>query len=105
MRKIALLLALAWMLAATSLEACSLCGSMSRNNSLAYEFEQAQVIVYGHIANPKLMRAGKGTTEFHVAQIIKDDPAFPRDKMLIVSQYLPVLDAKSPPKFVMFYRS
>ena len=106
MRKFALLLFTVWMLAASSIEACSLCGGMSRNNSLAYEFEQADVIVYGHLANPTMLsRAGKGTTEFHVTQIIKDDPAFPRQKMLTISRYLPILDPKSPPKYVMFYRS
>jgi hypothetical protein len=74
--------------------------------SLANEFENAQVIIYGHLANPMLTtKSGGGTTEFHVDQIIKDDPAFPRQKMLLVPRYLPVLDPKSPPKYVMFYRS
>lgn len=105
MRKIALLLVSAWMLNASPTPACSLCGNMSRNNSLAYEFEQAQVIVYGHLANPKLTtKSGGGTTEFFVDHIIKDDPAFPRQKMLLLSRYLPILDAKSPPKYVMFFR-
>ena len=106
MRKLVLLLVSAWMLNASPTPACSLCGKMSRNFSLAYEFEQAQVIVYGHLANPKLTtKSGGGTTEFFVEQIIKDDPAFPRQKMLLLSRYLPILDAKSPPKYVMFFRS
>jgi hypothetical protein len=89
---------------------CDLCGTMSRRNSLAFEFEQATVVVYGHLANPRFESKpgrppGSGTTEFHVDKIIKDDPAFPRQKMLTVSRYLPVLDAKSPPRYVMFYRS
>src|SRR5260370_12797884 len=106
MRKFALLLASAWILNASPTPACSLCGNMLRGYSLAYEFEQAQVIVFGHLANRKLTtKGGFGTTEFHVDQIIKDDPAFPRQKMLVLSRYLPILDAKSPPKYVMFFRS
>src|SRR5216683_1721038 len=86
MRKFALLLVMAWMLGTSPSRACSLCGNRSRNFSLAYEFEQAQVIVYGHLANPKLTtKGGGGTTEFFVEQIIKDDPTFPRQKMLLLS--------------------
>jgi hypothetical protein len=106
MRKIAVLIVSAWMLQATPMPACSLCGSMSRNNSLAFEFEQAHVVVYGHLANPKLTTgSGKGTTEFYVDRIIKDDSTFPRDKMLLLSRYLPILDIKSPPKYVMFFHT
>jgi hypothetical protein len=106
MRKFALLVAIAWMLNDAPTPACSLCGNVSRNFSLAYEFEQAQVIVYGHLANPRLTtKGGVGTTEFFVEKIIKDDPAFPRQKKLLLSRYLPVLDVKSPPKYVMFFHS
>jgi hypothetical protein len=89
--------------------ACSLCGSVSRSVSLLQEFEQAHVIVYGRIANPKLGSAsglaGGGTTEFHVEKIIKDDPTFPRAKLIVLSRYLPILDAKDPPRYVMFFRT
>jgi hypothetical protein len=106
MRKFAVLLLVAGMLPGSPIAACSLCGTMARNNSLSYEFEHAQVVVYGYLANPKLTgRSGSGTTEFHVAQIIKDDPAFPRQKMLLLGRYLPILDPKTPPKYVMFFRA
>lgn len=106
MRKNVLVMVSVLMVQASSAVACSLCGTMSRNNSLAFEFEQANVIVYGHIANPKLTtNSGGGTTEFHVNQIIKDSAGFPRDKMLLLSRYLPILDPKSPPKFVMFFHA
>jgi hypothetical protein len=105
MRNIAISLITAWMLAAASTEACELCGGLARRNSLAYEFEHADVIVYGRLANPKLLTgAGKGTTDFHVDRILKDDPGFSREKTLTIPHYLPVLDPKSPPKCVMFYR-
>lgn len=106
MRKMVVLLLAAWMLAAVSASACELCGSMAQRTSLTHEFSQAQVIVYGHLANPMFTnKAGSGTTEFHFDQIIKDDPALPRQKMMLVSRYLPILDPKSPPKYVMFFRS
>src|ERR1017187_9600522 len=106
MRKLAFVFVAAGMLAASSAPACSLCGGMSLNNSLVYEFEQAQVIVYGRLANPKLTAGnGRGTTEFHIDQIVKDDSSFPRQKMVLVQRYLPVLDPKTPPKYVMFFRA
>ena len=85
--------------------ACDLCNGASRRISLAQEYEQAQVVVYGHIANPKLdIKTGGGSTEFHFDKIVKDDPAFPRQKMVVLSRYLPILDAKETPHYVMFYR-
>ena len=87
--------------------ACSLCGGVSKQTSLAQEFNEANVVIYGRIANPKLDlqpgKAGGGTTEFHVESILKDDPAFPRQKMIVLNRYLPILDAKNPPQFVMFF--
>jgi hypothetical protein len=89
--------------------ACSLCGSLSRSVSLLHEFDQAHVIVYGRIANPKLELkaglAGGGTTEFHVEKMLKDDPAFPRTRMILLNRYLPILDAKVPSRYVMFFKS
>jgi hypothetical protein len=106
MRKSPLVCLFLFLLATPAL-ACSLCGSASKQTSLAHEFEQATVVVYGKIANPKLDlqpgKAGGGTTEFHIEKILKDDPAFPRQKMILLNRYLPILDAKNPPHFVMFF--
>ena len=89
--------------------ACSLCGSVSKRISLVQEFEQANVVVYGHLANPKLelkpgAAPGSGTTEFHIDKLIKDDSAFPRQKMILLSRYLPIIDPKDAPRYVMFFR-
>lgn len=103
MRNLVLLLLLALLPCPTL--ACSLCGTTSRRISLVQEFEQAQVVVYGHLANPKLdFKTGSGTTEFHCDTIIKDDSAFPRQKMIVLSRYLPVLDPKDSPRYLMFFR-
>src|SRR5262245_57271194 len=97
MRKLAILIAL---LIPGQIFACSLCVGTFKRVSLAQEYEQAQVVVWGHIANPKLdIQSGKGTTEFHFDKIVKDDPAFPRQKMVLLSRYLPILDPKESPHF------
>ena len=92
------------MLASGSAVACSLCGNMSGNTSLAFEFSNADVVVYGHLANPKLAGGGKGTTEFHIDRTIKNNSVLLK-KVVTIDQWLPVLDPKSPPKYVMFYRT
>ncbi len=85
--------------------ACSLCGTMARRVSLTQELAEASVVVYGHLANPKLdFKTGGGTTEFHFDNILKDDPAFPKQKMILLSRYLPVIDPKESPRWVMFFR-
>ncbi len=88
------------------LMACSLCGTMSKRLSLAQEFEQADAVVYGHLANPKLtdFNTGSGTTEFHFDKIVKDKADFPRQKVIVLSRYLPVIDPKDAPRYVMFFR-
>lgn len=106
MRKPFVAIALAWMLAAASAPACSLCGNVSRNSSLAFEFDQARVIVYGHLANSKQTdQLGNGTTEFHFDKIVKPDAAFEFKKMVTIARYLPIVDPKTPPKYVMFFRA
>ena len=86
--------------------ACSLCGNLSRSVSLAQEFDDAQAIAYGRIANPKFDPSGLGggTTEFHVEKIIRDDGGLIKQKAVLLSRYLPILDAKDPPHYVMFFR-
>jgi len=105
MRKVLLLVGL--FLLPCPAPACSLCGAMSRSMSLAYEYNESAVVLYGTLANPKLgTKPGMGTTEFHVERIVKNDAGFPKDqKVLLLSRYLPILDAKTPPKHVMFVRS
>ena len=87
--------------------ACSLCGTLGNRISLVQEFENARAVVYGRIANATLDLQpggipGKGTTEFHIEKIIKDDPGLPRQKMILLSRYLPILDPKDSPRYVMF---
>jgi hypothetical protein len=79
---------------------------MARRVSLVQELSDADVVVYGHLANPKLdVKTLNGTTEFHFDKVLKDDPKFPRQKMVTLASYLPVIDAKNAPRYVMFFRA
>ncbi|MSU76950.1 MAG: hypothetical protein EXS16_02525, partial [Gemmataceae bacterium] len=74
--------------------ACSLCGSFAAGRSIVYEYQEASMVAFGVLANPKLGPDGKGTTEFHIEKIMKSDLAAPADKTMILAQYLPVLNPK-----------
>src|ERR1700722_15716957 len=83
--------------------ACSLCVGAARRVSLTQEFADASAVVYGHLANATFdSKTGGGTVEFHFDNILKDDPAFPKQKMILLSRYLPILDPKDAPRYVMF---
>jgi hypothetical protein len=86
--------------------ACSLCGSLAWRQTLSQEMEPARVVLYGTLANPRFDNSpgappGSGLTDFHIARVLRSDPALGNTRSLVISQYLPVLDAKDPPKFVV----
>jgi hypothetical protein len=85
--------------------ACSLCGSLGSKLSLVQEFDSAQAALYGYIANSKLEGASGGTTEFHIEKIIKNHADLPKQKMMVLHQWLPILDPKNPPRYLMFFSS
>ncbi len=89
--------------------ACSLCGSLLRRESLAVEFAEATWVLYGTVANPKLSTeggqfAGTGTTEFHIEKVLKAETPVGDRKMLLLPRYVPILDTKTPTRFVVFFR-
>jgi hypothetical protein len=86
--------------------ACSLCGSLASRQTLCQEMESAKVVLYGTLANPRFDNSpgappGSGLTDLHIARVLRTDPALGNAKTLVIPQYLPVLDAKDPPKFVV----
>jgi hypothetical protein len=88
------------------LQACSLCNGTVRD-TLGMEFERAQLVLYGQIANPRLNAQpggapGSGSTDFHVEKVLKDTTQRGPWKSLVVPRYLPVLDAKNPPHMLFF---
>jgi hypothetical protein len=86
--------------------ACSLCGSLASRQTLCQEMGPAKLVLYGTLANPRFDNSpgappGAGLTDFHIARVLRSDPALGDRKALVIPQYLPVLDAKDPPKFVV----
>jgi hypothetical protein len=86
--------------------ACSLCGALASRQALCQEMEAAKVVLYGTLANPRFDNSpgappGSGLTDFHIARVLRSDPALGDTRTLVIPQYLPVLDAKDPPKFVV----
>jgi len=87
--------------------ACSLCGSLLTKQTLRTEMNQAAVVVYGKLANPMLNQnpataVGTGSTELHVQKVLKGHPALGNQAVLKIKSYIPVLDPKDPPLFVVF---
>jgi hypothetical protein len=70
--------------------------------------EHAKLVVYGSAANPRFdsgpkARAGTGTTDLHVLRVLKPSPLLGGRKVIELPRYLPVLDPKDPPRFVVFF--
>jgi hypothetical protein len=86
--------------------ACSLCDSGLRSQiTFRQEFEDAKIVLYGTLANPQIKPgapAGTGTTEFHIEKVLKNNAALGGRNMLMLNQYIPRLDVKNKPKFVVF---
>jgi hypothetical protein len=103
-----------WLVAALTLSAlliaphpvgaCSLCGGLSQL-TLRQEMNQAKMVLYGTLANPRAStdpaRLG-GTTELHILRVLKDDPIRGGRTVVELGRYLPVLDPRDPPKFLVF---
>jgi hypothetical protein len=87
--------------------ACTWCGSMATRPTFRAEMEPADLVLYGTLANPRFdngpgARPGAGLTDFHIARVLRSHPALGGQKTLVLQQYLPVIDPKDPPKFVLF---
>jgi hypothetical protein len=85
--------------------ACSLCGSLQNQQTFRHEIEQAPLVLYGSIANPRFVKngaPGAGVTDLHVLRELKPHADFDRRKVIELPRYLPVVDPKNPPKFVVF---
>src|SRR5438046_616729 len=89
------------------LHACSLCTPGQQRDTLGMEYERAPLVLYGQIANPRFntqpgAAPGTGATDFHVAKTLKDTTDRGPWKDLVLPRYLPVLDAKNPPRMLFF---
>ena len=99
-------LTLVVVLPSTPATACSLCGALINRQTFRQDAEPARVVLYGTLANPRFdnspgARQGTGMTDLHIARVLRSDAALGNQKTLAISQYLPVVDPKNPPKFVL----
>ena len=87
--------------------ACSLCTSPLRKETLGQELDRANFVFFGYAANPRLNAEpgalpGSGATDFHIERIVKNEPALGERKIVTLERYVPVLDPKDPPRFLIF---
>src|SRR5687768_139825 len=87
--------------------ACSLCPTPIQRFSLGMELERADVVIYGYATNPKRNLdknaiPGSGTTDLYIERVLKDHKVLGDAKMVTLNRYLPVLDPKDPPWFIVF---
>jgi hypothetical protein len=111
MKRICVFVAAALILSTAQLlgpvHACSLCNGSIQRDTLGMEFERAPLVLYGQIANARLSTQpgaapGTGSTDFHVEKVLKDTTGRGPWKDLVLPRYLPVLDAKNPPRMLFF---
>ncbi len=87
--------------------ACSLCTGVLSKDTLGHEMERASLIIYGYAGNPRLSTEngalpGSGATDFHIEKIVKNTTGAAQPNVLTLQRYVPVLDTKNPPKFLVF---
>lgn len=94
------------LLNAGSIRACSLCNltGLKEQRTIREDLEQAKLILYGPASNPRFTDAnlGTGVTDLHVLRVLKDTGALGKQKTIQLDRYIPVLDDKNPPRFVIF---
>jgi hypothetical protein len=79
-----------WLLIARAAFACPFCSMQGQ--TLTGEVNQASMVLYGTLANPRLDANGgfgQGTTELHVEGYLKKNPALGDQKVLILPKYIP----------------
>jgi hypothetical protein len=94
---------LALVFAAAPVSACSLCASLMDQKTFREDAALSKILLYGTITSSKPATAGApGSSEFHIATTLKSDPALGEKKVLQLPRYLPVTDAKDPPRILLF---
>jgi len=105
---LALGLALACLLVGQSpAKTCIYCNGMVSpfKQTLAQDLKQAKLVIVGTVANPRPSAQGppgSGTTDFHIARVIKDEAHLGGQKVIELPRFIPVPDPRDPPKFIVF---
>jgi hypothetical protein len=92
-----------WALASPA-RSCSLCQGLFASRTIRQDWERADVVLYGSLANPRLDSGGSGTTELVIERVLKGGPRLNGDNLrtITLARFIPVLDPKMPPRFVVF---
>ena len=81
--------------------ACSYCDpGVLKLFTLRQEARSAKIVVVGTLTNAKL-EGEKGSTDLVFEEFLKTDPAFAKQRLLVLPRWLP-LDPKKPKKVVTF---
>lgn len=83
--------------------ACSLCSAGAKPPTWRQEATEssAKLILYGTLANPRF-NGDAGLTDLHIETVLRDHPFLAKRKVVQLARYLPVDDAKNPPRFLVF---
>jgi len=82
--------------------ACILCQGGGQAPTFRQSAERAKLVLYGTLANPRLDAANdSGTVDLKIAKVLKPDPFIKGKKAVQLQRYVPV-EAKDPPKFLVF---
>lgn len=96
---IALLLLLA--IAQDRGQSCSICDpNFQQRPTLRQSARLAKFVVIGTLRNPRL-DGDKGATDFHIEEVVQNDAALGKQKMLTIPAYVPT-NAKDPSRFLLF---
>ena len=65
------------------------------------------MVLYGTAANPRFSNdpkasLGAGSTDFFISSVLKSAPALGEQKKIVLPRYIPIIDPKNPPKFIVF---
>jgi hypothetical protein len=75
---------------------------LARRQPLGQHFAEARFVAYGRLKNPHPAADGiGGTTELHVEQVLKADPAHAGSKFVVIPRYIPII-GDTPTEYVLF---
>ncbi len=85
--------------------ACSLCVIGNARKTYREELKEAKFVLVGTVSNPRLTNPdlGQGKSDFHIDRVIKHHPILGNKMNLVLNRYVPVLNPKAPPKFLIFF--
>jgi hypothetical protein len=102
MRRIVCALAVTCLVIAPA-AACTFCGGgLTTRQTLREHFQRANYVAHGKLANPRFdPDGGSGSTELHVAKVLRPDPAVGDRAVVVLPRYLPVI-GDTPAGYLVF---